>query len=214
MNEESLRRANAFLAAVAERVEPGQTLQGSPGEIGKLAGLPDALSAARAVRALLARRRLEVTEEGGYRLLDGRPVEQGEPEAVPRPPRKRKEKPAPDGDQTTAGAPGKTSFSEVGHVAIEKLIELGREVGQLRGSSRQAREEARQAREAREEAERRAQSLAARVKDLEGKLEMAESNLRTILAAAKGTGAAAKVAGDQVGDAEMEAILGVLRTNG
>jgi hypothetical protein len=212
MNEESLRRANAFLAAVAERVEPGQTLQGTPGDIGKMAGLPDALSAARAVRALLARRRLEVTEDGGYRLLDGRPVEQGEPEAVPRPPRKRKEKAATNGEQPSTS--GKTTFSEVGRVAIEKLIELGREVGQLRGTSRQAKEEARQAREDKEEAERRAQSLAARVKDLEGKLEMAESNLRTILTAAKGSGAAAKIAGDQVGDAEMEAILGVLRTNG
>ena len=103
--------------------------------------------------------------------------------------------------------PGKTTYSEVGRTAIDKLIELGREVGTMRGSLRTAREEAREAREGRDEAERRANSLASRVRDLEGKLEMAESNLRTILAAAKGGPRAA----DNVGDAEMDAILGVLR---
>jgi predicted nucleic acid-binding Zn-ribbon protein len=94
----------------------------------------------------------------------------------------------------------------VGRVAIDRLVELGREVGTLRGAARTAREEVRAAREARDEAERRTSSLAARVRDLEAKLEMAETNLRTILAAARGTARA-----DTVGDAEMEAILGVLR---
>jgi len=69
-----------------------------------------------------------------------------------------------------------------------------------------AREEARAAREARDDSERRAAQLSARVKELEGRAEMAEANLRTLLAAAKGTGR------DQaVGDTEMEAILGVLK---
>jgi hypothetical protein len=94
----------------------------------------------------------------------------------------------------------------VGREAIDKLIELGREVGVLRGALRTAREEARDAQAGRDDAERRASTLAARVKELEARAEMAESNLRTLLAAAKGAGRDAPV-----GDSEMEAILGVLK---
>ena len=208
MNEESLRRANAFLAAIAERIQPGETLEGSPGDIGRLAGLPDALSAARAVRALLARRRLEVTD-GKYRLLEPRPLEPGEPEAIPRAPRKRRKGKAEAKGE--AVPPGRATYSEIGQATVDKLVELAREVGQLRGTSRLAREESRAAKESQVESERRAQSLSARVKDLEGKLEMAETNLRTLLAAARGQRVAAMP--DAVGDAEMEAILGVLRAN-
>jgi hypothetical protein len=81
MNEESLRRANAFLAAVADRVPVGEVLPVTPAEIGRELSMPDALSTARAVRALIARRRLEPAE-GSYRLLDARPVEATEPEAI------------------------------------------------------------------------------------------------------------------------------------
>ncbi len=205
MNEESLRRANAFLAAVAQHVEVGQTLAATPAEIGKDIGLPDPLAAARAVRALLARKRLEVMD-GQYRLLDARPVEPGEPEAIPRPPRK---KAAPKGRRARSLEPGRPTYSEVGRVAIDRLIEMSRDVGALRGNLRTLREEARVARETREEAERRAQALSSRVRDLEAKLEMAETNLRTILAAARGTARA-----ETVGDAEMDAILAVLKGGG
>ncbi|MBI4260023.1 MAG: hypothetical protein HY658_05610 [Actinobacteria bacterium] len=208
MNEESLRRANAFLAAVAGRTEPGAAIDGNPGDLGREAGLPDALAAARAVRALLARRRLEV-KDGVYRLLDPRPLDPGEPEAVPRPPRRRAAR--AKGEAEPEPRPERTTYSEVGRVAIDKLVELSREVGSLRGTVRTAREEARQSREARDEAERRARSAQARIRDLEAKLEMAEANLRTILAAARGSGAAPGPRTDIVGDAEMEAILGVLR---
>jgi len=204
VNEESLRRANAFLAAISQKIGPGQELATTPADIGKEVGLPDPLASARAVRALLARKRLEMSD-GKYKLLDARPVEPGEPEAVPRAPRKKRAGAGPRSSRR-GGEPGKTTYSEVGRTAIEKLIDLGREVGTLRGSLRTAREEAREAREGRDEAERRAQTYGARVRELEGKLEMAESNLRTILAAAKG-GART----DNVGDAEMDAILGVLR---
>lgn len=201
MNEESLRRANAFLAAVAEQIPVGETLEATPADIGKRVGLPDPLSSARAVRALLARKRLEVTD-GKYRLLDGRPVEPGEPEAIPRTPRKRKA-----ASRSRREAPsGRPTYSDVGRVAIERLIELSRDLGTLRGNLRSLRDEARQAREAKEEAERRSQGLASRTRELEAKLEMAETNLRTILAAAKGTTRA-----DTVGDAEMDAILAVLK---
>jgi hypothetical protein len=204
MNEESLRRANAFLAAVAESVPVGETLPSSPAEIGKRVGLPDPLSAARAVRALLARRRLEVSD-GTYRLVDSRPVDPGEPEAIARAPRKKKTA-ARARRERGPSEPGRPTYSEVGRVAIERLIELSRDVGTLRGNLRALRDEARQAREAKEEAERRAQAMSARTRDLEAKLEMAETNLRTILAAAKGTTRA-----DTVGDAEMDAILAVLK---
>jgi hypothetical protein len=201
VNEESLRRANAFLTAVVAQIQVGEALAATPAEIGKQVGLPDPLSAARAVRALLARRRLEVVD-GQYRLLDGRPVEPGEPEAIPRTPRKKKAAPRSRREPT----PGRPTYSEVGRVAIDRLIEVSRDLGTLRGNLRTLREETRQARESKDEAERRAQALSSRVRDLEAKLEMAETNLRTILSAAKG-GARA----DTVGDAEMDAILAVLK---
>ena len=134
-------------------------------------------------------------------------MEPGEPEAVPRIPRKRRS--AGGGRRSRGGAaePGRTSYSEVGRVAIDRLMELSRDVGTLRGSLRTLRDEARQAREAKDEAERRAQALASRVRDLEAKLEMAETNLRTILEAARGSAGRT----DVVGDVEMDAILAVLR---
>lgn len=201
VNSESLGRANAFLAAVSERVGPGEILETTPAEIGRLVGLSEPLAAARAVRALLARRRLEAVD-GKYRLLDPRPIDPGEREQIPRPRRPRTSK----ADRPEAEASGRPTYSEVGREAIERLIDLGREVANLRASLRTAREEARESREARDEAERRAQTLTVRVRDLEARAEMAETNLRTLLAAAKGAGRDIPV-----GDTEMEAILGVLK---
>ncbi|MFN2545451.1 MAG: hypothetical protein ABR600_12915, partial [Actinomycetota bacterium] len=203
VNEESLRRANAFLAAIAAKVQPGQSLAASPADIGKQVGLPDPLAAARAVRALLARRRLEMTD-GSYKLLDARPIEAGEPESIARPPRRKRA--ARAGRPRGSGDPSRPTYTELGRQTVDKLIELGREVGTLRGNLRTAREESREAREAKDDAERRAQTLQSRVRELEGRVEMAESNLRTILTAARGGGRS-----ESVGDAEMDAILGVLR---
>jgi hypothetical protein len=203
MNQESLERANAFLAAVAEQTQQGEMLSVTPAEIGREMGLPEPLAAARAVRALLARRRLEVVD-GKYRLVDARPIEPGEREQVARP-RRARAKPAAR-TARPEGTPGRPTYSEVGREAIERLIDLGREVAGLRANLKTAREEARDAREARDEAERRAAGLSTRVHDLEGRAEMAESNLRTLLAAARGAGKEVPV-----GDSEMEAILGVLK---
>jgi hypothetical protein len=212
VNPESLERANAFLAAVAARANPGDLLDLSPAELGREIGVEEPLAAARAVRALLARRRLEAVD-GRYRLLDTRPIEPGEREQVPRP---RRPKPAPAPPRDAAAEPGdrrRTSYSDIGREAVDRLVELGREVGTLRGALRTAREEVRESQAARDVAERRAATLAARVKELEARAEMAESNLRTLLAAARGAGRDAPV-----GDTEMEAILGVLKgapeTNG
>jgi hypothetical protein len=205
VNDESLGRANAFLAAVGNRVTVGEVLSATPADIGREIGLPDALSAARAVRALIARRRLEPAQ-GSYRLLDLRPVESGERESVERPRRARPRRRA-----TSAARPSdsRPTYSAMGREAVERLIELGREVGTLRTTLKAAREEAREAREARIEAEQRAEHLSARMRDLEARADMAESNLRSLLAAAKGAGREVK---DQpLADTEMEAILGVLK---
>ena len=83
MNEQSLERVNAFLSAVAERTQKGELLESTPAEIGRELGFPDPLSIARAVRALVARRRLEPAG-GSYRLLDATPVAVGERETIER----------------------------------------------------------------------------------------------------------------------------------
>jgi len=205
VNNESLDRANAFLTAVAVRTQVGEVMEVTPAEIGHEIGLPDPLSAARAVRALIARRRLEPAE-GTYRLLDARPIDPGERESVKRPRRARSRRRAAPAARPSDGRP---TYSAVGREVVERLIELGREVGTLRASLKAAREEAREAREARIEAEHRAESLAARVRELESRADMAESNLRSLLATAKGAGR--EVRDQPLADSEMEAILGVLK---
>jgi hypothetical protein len=206
VNQESLERANAFLAAVAARADTGELIDLTPAELGREIGVEEPLAAARAIRALLARRRLEAVD-GRYRLLDARPIEPGEREQVPRPRRPKAPAPTPKGEGGLAEHGGRrTSYSDIGRETVERLVELGREVGALRGALRTAREEAREAQAARDDAERRAATLSARTKELEARAEMAEANLRTLLAAAKGAGRDAPV-----GDTEMEAILGVLK---
>lgn len=206
MNPQSLDRANAFLAAVAARTEIRGILPGTPADIGHELSFPDALSTARAVRALIARGRLEAAE-GSYRLLDARPVDPGEREVLGRRPRKPREpKAASSGEHAeSSSAP---MYSDVGRAAVDRLVELGREAAELRASLRTAREEARSSREARVGAERRAEVMASKVRELEARAEMAESNLRTLLASVRGHGAQRDA---PVGDSEMEAILGVLK---
>ena len=175
-----------------------------PADIGRELSFPDPLATARAVRALIARRRLEPAE-GSYRLLDARPVEVGEREVIGRKPRKaRAAKTGP-----AARSDGGPRYSDLGRAAVDRLVELGREVGTLRASLRTAREEARESREARVEAEQRADALGAKVRELEARAEMAESNLRTLLASVRGREAGQR--DSTVGDSEMEAILGVLK---
>jgi hypothetical protein len=208
MNPQSLDRANAFLASVASRTEVGEVLPGTPADIGHELAFPDALSTARAVRALIARRRLEPAD-GSYRLLDARPVDAGEREVLGRRPRKPRE---PATSPGRGGASSSSSsapmYSDVGRAAVDRLVEMGREVASLRASLRSAREEARASREARVGAEQRAEVLGAKVRELEARAEMAEANLRTMLASVRGREAQRDA---PVGDSEMEAILGVLK---
>jgi hypothetical protein len=208
MNPQSLDRANAFLTAVAARTEVGGILPGSPADIGHELAFPDALSTARAVRALIARRRLEPAE-GSYRLLDARPVDAGEREVLGRRPRKPREPATSPASRTTASSSSTSPmYSDVGRAAVDRLVELGREVAALRASLRSAREEARASREARVGAEQRAEVLGAKVRELEARADMAEANLRTLLASVRGRDAQRDA---PVGDFEMEAILGVLK---
>ena len=207
MNPQSLDRANAFLAAVAARTEVGGVLPGTPADIGHELAFPDALSTARAVRALIARRRLEAAE-GSYRLLDARPVDAGEREVLGRRPRKARATSTPSEGRATGASSSTPMYSDVGRAAVDRLVELGREVASLRASLRAAREEARASREARVGAEQRAEVLSAKVRELDARAEMAEANLRTLLASVRGREAQRDA---PVGDSEMEAILGVLK---
>lgn len=206
MNDESLGRVNAFLEAISTRTDVGEVLDVTPAEIGRDLGFPDALSTARAVRGLIARKRLEPAQ-GSYRLLDATPVDPKEREAVGRRPRKAGGRRSAAAD-AARGGPGSLRYSDVGRAAVDRLIDLGREAAEQRAGLRAAREEAREARRARDEAERRARTLTERVRELEARAEMAESNLRTLLAQAR---AAEGPRSTAVSDAEMEAILGVLK---
>jgi hypothetical protein len=206
LNEQSLLAANAFLRVASESTQPGDLLERPPADIGREAGLPNPLAVARAVRALAARKRLE-TEDGRYRLLDARPLEPGEPESVPRAPRRRRarRRGAPRGESQ----PGerKATYADLGRAVIERVIELGRETAEAVSSSDHLRRDAKENKAARIEAEQRASRLFERVKELETKLDMAEANLRTVLAAARGRGATAAPT-----DNEMEALLRILKT--
>src|SRR5439155_13132535 len=77
LNEQSLQAANAFLRVASSTIQVGDFLDQAPADIGRAAGLPNPLAVARAVRALAARRRLEV-EDGRYRLTDARALDPGE----------------------------------------------------------------------------------------------------------------------------------------
>jgi hypothetical protein len=153
------------------------------------------------VRALIARRRLEAAN-GSYRLLDARPLDPGEREALTRPRRGRGAR----SERRPTG--GSAAYSDLGRAVADRLIELGRENAQLRAELRQAREELRDSRALRDEHERRARGLSEKAKELEGRAEMAEANLRSLLASARGRDVRPDA---PVGDAEMAAILGVLK---
>jgi hypothetical protein len=206
VNEQSLQAANAFLRVAAASTTAGEFLEKSPADIGKEAGLANPLAVARAVRALAARRRLEV-EDGRYRLLDDRPLEVGEPESVPRAPRKRKSRRKGQARGEAATGERRPTFADLGRAVVERFIEMGRETAEAIASTDHLRREAKDNRAARIEAEQRASRLFERVKELETKLDMAEANLRTVLAAARGRGATAGPT-----DNEMEALLRILKS--
>lgn len=207
MNEQSLDRVNAFLAAAAERTPVGEVMKVTPAEIGRDLGFPDALSTARAVRALIGRKRLEPAQ-GSYRLLDTRPVGAGEKEAIGRRPRKPRQ---PRATGSATGDANAARYSDFGRALVDRVVDLGREVAEMRAALRAAREDAREARQARHDSENRARALSEKVRELEARAEMAESNLRTLLATARANSTDDHARDARVSDTEMEAILGVLK---
>lgn len=209
MNEQSLERVNAFLASAAHGTEVGSLLSVTPAEIGRDLGFPDPLTTARAVRALIARKRLEPAQ-GSYRLLDITPVAPGEKESVGRAPRSSRTSAAPKRRAANVESAA-ARYSDLGRAVVDRLVDLGREVAELRAGLRTAREESRGSRQAQIDAEQRARGLAEKVRELEARAEMAESNLRTLLATARAKSAEEPGRDARVTDTEMEAILGVLK---
>lgn len=209
MNDQSLRESNALLAAAAARVEAGQRIEDTPAELAHEAGLASRLAVARAVRALIARGRIE-QDGSAYRLIDARPLEPGEPTSVRRPIRRRK--------RSRAGrAEGETlpTYEQVGRVVIDRLIELSAEGAEMRAALERARAEAEAARReavevnrAAAEDRRRAQNLEDEVSTLRKRLEMTEANLRSLVQVARQRPAA------PLEDTDAQAILDILSRTG
>jgi hypothetical protein len=178
----------------------------SPAELARESGIESRLSAARAVRALMARGRI-AQENGGYRLLDARPLVAGEPATVHRPIR-RKRKEAVTGEAAPEGPP---TYEELGRTLIDRLIELSAEVAELGAALERARGEAEAARREAVEVSRQAAGDRRRAEDLEDevtalrkRLDMTESNLRTVVEAAKNRPAS------PLEDTDARAILDIL----
>ena len=151
MNDESLRRANALLAAMARQVAVGDIWSGAPSDLGRSAGIDDALAVARAMRALRSRGRLEQVGDG-YRLLDGKPVEVGERGTIPPVERPARHAGPRAGRAKTDEGPTDPatglSYAAIGREVVDRLIDLGKEVATLRAEVRGAKEEVREARTA------------------------------------------------------------------
>jgi hypothetical protein len=212
VNEKSLSESNALLEAASRRTDRGDLIEVTPAELAREAGIDNRLSIARAVRALLARGR--IAQEGtGYRLLESRPLEVGEPATVHRPIRRRRRKGEEDGK--AAEPEGPPTYDDLGRTLIDRLVELNAEVSELRSALERARNEAEAARhEAVEVARsaaadrRRAEGREDEVATLRRQLEMTESNLRTVIEAARNRPAS------PLEDTDAQAILDILSSKG
>jgi hypothetical protein len=212
VNEKSLAESNALLEAASRQTMQGELIKVTPAELAQQAGIDNRLSIARAVRALLARGR--ISQEGsGYRLLESRPLEAGEPASVHRPIRRRRRK--GDEDGAAAEPQGPPTYDELGRTLIDRLVELNAEVSELRSALERARNESEAARhEAVEVARaaasdrRRAEGREDEVATLRRQLEMTESNLRTVIEAARNRPAS------PLEDTDAQAILDILSSKG
>ena len=205
MNEQSLKESNGLLAAAAVKANVGEIIPAGPAELAAEAGIQNRLAIARAVRALLARGRLEQVGDR-YSLLDPRPLDPGEPASVKRPTRRRASKPAKEAEEESL-----PTYEQVGRSIVERLIELSAESAELRAALERARGEAEAARREALEATRAAARDRQRLLDadqaaaaLRRRLEMTEANLRTVVAAAKSRPAT------PLDDDDARAILDVL----
>jgi hypothetical protein len=206
VNDQSLRESNALLSAAADRAEVGQLIPASPAQLARESGIESRLSAARAVRALMARGRI-AQENGGYRLLDSRPLVPGEPATVRRPIRRRRR----EAGAAEAAPEGPPTYEELGRTLIDRLIELSAEVAELRVALERSRGEAEAARREAVEVSRqaagdrrRAEQFEDEVTALRKRLDMTESNLRTVVEAAKNRPAS------PLEDTDARAILDIL----
>src|SRR5204863_213196 len=82
VNQQSLQSANDFLRVASATIAPGEFLDRAPTDIVKDAGIPNPLAVARAVRALSARRRLDMVD-ARHRLRDRSPAAPGLPPRQP-----------------------------------------------------------------------------------------------------------------------------------
>lgn len=206
MNEQSLKESNAILEAAVARADVGELIPATPGELADEAGITNRLSAARAIRALLARGRL-AAEGDGYRLVDARPVEAGEPATVRRPSKPRRRKDA------ASDEPQIPTYEQVGRLVIERLVELTAENAELRTAVDRAHSEAQAARSEAMEItrssaadRRRADALEDEVATLKRRLEMTEGNLRNLVQAAR------QRRSSPIDDGDARAILDILAT--
>jgi Xaa-Pro aminopeptidase len=202
VKDETLQKVNDLLAELAKEAGPDGTVRRAPALVAEQVGLRTGLETARAMRALLARKRIE-NDDSGYRIISTDPIQPGEPLAIV--PQRRKRPVADRGEEPDRSVPPAPSYSDIGRAVIDRLVELTREVGELRagrGTEERARMEA---------AERRAGAAEQRAKELEVKLDMAEANLREVLRAAqmaRGTG------GSSITDPEAAAVLRFLQSGG
>jgi hypothetical protein len=180
MNDESLERVNAFLAAIAVRVPLGELLEQTPAELGREIGL-DPLTTARAVRALIGRKRIAHIQDT-YRLLDRNQIAPDEPGEFRA---RRKPGSRPPARAKAVAQDSGPSYAGMGRDAVSILMELSEEAKRLTTAFETASEEARTAREQMEESEQRARAAGEKVRGLETRAEMAEANLRSVQAAFK-----------------------------
>jgi hypothetical protein len=207
VNEQSLLESNALLAAAEARTEIGGMIPVTPAVLAGESGIQDRLSVARAMRALMARGR--IAQEGDrYRLLDARPLQQGEPATVRRPIRRRRD---PSASQEPSPREDRPTYDELGRTVVERLVELSAEASELRTALERARSESDAARReamdvTRRAAEdrRRAESMEDEVVTLRRRLEMTEANLRTMVEAARNRPAA------PLEDSDARTILDIL----
>lgn len=202
VKDETLQKVNDLLAELAKEAGPDGTVRRAPALVAEQVGLKTGLETARAMRALLARKRIE-NDETGYRIISTDPIQPGEPLAIV--PQRRKRSRAEVSDEPGPSVPSAPSYSDIGRAVIDRLVDLSREAGELRagrGTEERARMEA---------AERRASAAEQRAKELEVKLEMAEANLREVLRAAQ---MARGSSSGPITDPEAAAVLRFLQSGG
>ena len=210
VNEQSLERVNAFLAAVADRTQRGELLEATPAEIGREFGFPDPLSTARAVRALdrpPAARAGAGLLPAARRHAGRRPASGRRSSASGRRARKRPE------DARAGRRAGGLAYSDMGRATVDRLVELGREVGPApRAAEDVAGRGSRESRDARGGRAARADVSPSVPGSSSTARRWPSPTCRTLLASARATARCIRT--QRLPDSEMEAILGVLKGNG